>query len=64
MGAAAALLFSQGFTDPAAVRASLEQTAQRLGGAPGGEGEGGEASAAGATPLAKELASRSSTARE
>ena len=32
--AAAALLFSQGFTDAAAVRAALEQTAERLGGAP------------------------------
>ena len=32
----AALLFSQGFTDPAAVRAALEQTAERLGGAPAG----------------------------
>jgi len=32
--AAAALLYSQGFTDPAAVRAALEQTAERLGGAP------------------------------
>jgi serine protease len=32
--AAAALLFSQGFTDPSAVRAALEQTAERLGGAP------------------------------
>jgi serine protease len=34
VAAAAALLFSQGFTDPAAVRAALEQTAERLGGAP------------------------------
>jgi serine protease len=34
VAAAAALLFSQGFTDPAAVRSSLEQTAERLGGAP------------------------------
>jgi len=32
--AAAALLFSQGFTDPSAVRSALEQTAERLGGAP------------------------------
>jgi serine protease len=36
VAAAAALLFSQGFTDPAAVRAALEQTAERLGGAPEG----------------------------
>jgi len=34
VAAAAALLFSQGFTDAAAVRAALEQTAERLGGAP------------------------------
>jgi serine protease len=34
VSAVAALLFSQGFTDPAAVRAALEQTAERLGGAP------------------------------
>jgi serine protease len=34
VAAAAALLFSQGFTDPAAVRAALDQTAERLGGAP------------------------------
>jgi serine protease len=34
VAAVAALLFSQGFTDPAAVRAALEQTAERLGGAP------------------------------
>jgi serine protease len=34
VSAAAALLFSQGFTDPAAVRAALQQTAERLGGAP------------------------------
>jgi serine protease len=33
VSAAAALLFSQGFTDPAAVRSALEQTAERLGGA-------------------------------
>ena len=33
VAAAAALLFSQGFSDPAAVRAALEQTAERLGGA-------------------------------
>jgi serine protease len=33
VSAAAALLFSQGFTDPAAVRLALEQTAERLGGA-------------------------------
>ena len=36
VAAAAALLFSQGFTDGAAVRAALEQTAERLGGAPAG----------------------------
>jgi serine protease len=36
VAAAAALLFSQGFTDPAAVRAALEQTAERIGGAPAG----------------------------
>jgi serine protease len=36
VAAAAALLFSQGFTEPAAVRAALEQTAERLGGAPAG----------------------------
>jgi serine protease len=36
VAAAAALLYSQGFTDPAAVRAALEQTAERLGGAPPG----------------------------
>lgn len=36
VAAAAALLFSQGFTDPAAVRAALEQSAERLGGAPEG----------------------------
>jgi serine protease len=36
VSAAAALLFSQGFTDAAAVRAALEQTAERLGGAPAG----------------------------
>jgi serine protease len=36
VAAAAALLFSQGFSDPAAVRAALEQTAERLGGAPAG----------------------------
>ncbi len=34
VAAAAALLFSQGFTDGAAVRAALEQTAERKGGAP------------------------------
>jgi serine protease len=34
VSAAAALLFSQGFSDPAAVRAALQQTAERLGGAP------------------------------
>jgi len=33
VAAAAALLFSQGFTDPGAVRSALEQTAERLGGA-------------------------------
>jgi serine protease len=36
VAAAAALLFSQGFTEPASVRAALEQTAERLGGAPDG----------------------------
>jgi serine protease len=36
VSAAAALLFSQGFTDAAAVRAALEQTAERLGDAPPG----------------------------
>jgi len=36
VAAAAALLFSQGFTDAASVRAALEQTAVRLGGAPAG----------------------------
>lgn len=36
VSATAALLFSQGFTDAAAVRAALEQTAERLGGAPEG----------------------------
>ena len=36
VAAAAALLFSQGFTDPAAVRAALEQAAERIGGAPAG----------------------------
>jgi len=36
VAAAAALLFSQGFTDPAAVRSALEQTAERLGGATAG----------------------------
>jgi serine protease len=34
VSAAAALLFSQGFTDAAAVRKALEQTAERMGGAP------------------------------
>jgi serine protease len=34
VSAAAALLFSQGFTDPDAVRGALRQTAERLGGAP------------------------------
>jgi subtilisin family serine protease len=34
VSAAAALLFSQGFTDAGAVRKALEQTAERLGGAP------------------------------
>jgi serine protease len=33
VAAAAALLYSQGFSDPAAVRAALQQTAERLGGA-------------------------------
>ncbi len=36
VSAAAALLYSQGFTDVASVRAALEQTAERLGGAPEG----------------------------
>jgi serine protease len=36
VSAAAALLFSQGFTDAGAVRKALEQTAERLGGAPPG----------------------------
>jgi len=36
VSAAAALLFSQGFTDFRSVRAALEQTAERLGGAPPG----------------------------
>ena len=36
VAAAAALLFSQGFSDVAAVRQALEQTAERLGGAPAG----------------------------
>ena len=36
VAAAAALLFSQGFSEPAAVRAALEQTAERLGEAPAG----------------------------
>lgn len=36
VSAAAALLFSQGFGDAAAVRKALEQTAERLGGAPEG----------------------------
>jgi len=36
VSAAAALLFSQGFTDVASVRAALEQTAERLGGAAAG----------------------------
>jgi serine protease len=40
VSAAAALLFSQGFTDVASVRAALEQTAERLGGAaPGGRND-------------------------
>jgi serine protease len=34
VAAVAALLYSQGFTDPQSVRAALEQTAERLGGAP------------------------------
>ena len=34
VAAAAALLYSQGWTDPDAVRSALEQTAERLGGAP------------------------------
>ena len=36
VAALAALLFSQGMTDPAAVRAAIEQTAERLGGTPAG----------------------------
>jgi serine protease len=36
VAAAAALLFSQGFTDGAAVRAALQETAERLGGSPAG----------------------------
>jgi serine protease len=36
VSAAAALLFSQGFTDAASVRQALEQTAERLGGAAAG----------------------------
>jgi serine protease len=36
VAAAAALLFSQGITDASSVRAALEQTAERLGGAPEG----------------------------
>jgi serine protease len=36
VSAAAALLFSQGFTDAESVRKALEQTAERLGGAPPG----------------------------
>jgi len=36
VSAAAALLFSQGFTDAVSVRTALEQTAERLGGAPAG----------------------------
>lgn len=36
VAALAALLISQGMTDPAAVRAAIEQTAERLGGAPAG----------------------------
>jgi serine protease len=36
VAAAAALLFSQGFTDAAAVRKALEQSAERLGDAPAG----------------------------
>lgn len=36
VAAVAALLVSQGITDPAAVRAAIEQTADRLGGAPAG----------------------------
>jgi len=34
VAAAAALLISQGITDPDAVKSALEQTAKRLGGAP------------------------------
>jgi serine protease len=36
VAAAAALLYSQGFSDPASVRAALENAAERLGGAPAG----------------------------
>jgi serine protease len=36
VSALAALLASQGITDPAAIRAAIEQTAERLGGAPAG----------------------------
>jgi len=36
VAALAALLVSQGITDPASVRAAIEQTAERLGGAPAG----------------------------
>jgi subtilisin family serine protease len=36
VAALAALLISQGITDPAAVRAAIEQTAEPLGGAPAG----------------------------
>jgi serine protease len=36
VSAVAALLVSQGFSDPAAVKAAIEQTAERLGGAPEG----------------------------
>jgi serine protease len=36
VAALAALLISQGMTEPAAVRAAIEQTAERLGGAPAG----------------------------
>jgi hypothetical protein len=40
VSALAALLFSQGITQPSAVRAAIEQTAERLGGAsPGGRND-------------------------
>jgi subtilisin family serine protease len=39
VAAAAALLFSQGFTDPEAVTAALEQTADKLGAPEGGRND-------------------------